>query len=258
MIQLSYFVCVFLVKDLFCGTKVKVICQVKVIYQGHIFQKMAVTGALMFHKPTLFYFSDKFYNFQRIAAWDDIFQTLLAVSIFFSILKLIHLLRFNRRMSLLARTLKQSGREMAAFSIVLFLFMLAFASCGHLLFGANVYGFSNMLRGFETLTAFSLGSYDFNYLTRNNRFLGPMFFFVYFTFVAFVLINMFVTILNDAVTVVHHDVLKQTNEYEILEFLLSKLKSWLHIDLQKVILDVKRKYVPGKTLYSNTKSAGFV
>lgn len=194
-------------------------------------------------------FTDKFYNFQRIAVWDEVFQILLAFAIFSSILKLIHILRFNRRMSMLARTLKLSARELSAFSLVFGIVLLAFVGSGHLMFGAGVRGFKTVVQGFEILLSFSLGSYDFQGIIEHYRIVGPIYFFFFFTFVMFVLMNMFVTILNEAFTVVHKDVSRQKNEYEILEFISQRFKKWIGFDLHKIFTSVKLRYFKGKHIY---------
>jgi polycystin 1L2 len=195
--------------------------------------------------------TDKFYNFQRIAVWDDIFQILLAFAIFASILKLIHILRFNRRMSMLAGTLKLSARDLLAFSLVFGIALVSFVGTGYLMFGANVRGFKTVLTGFETLLSFSLGSFQFTGIVEEYRVIGPLYFFLFFTFVVFVLMNMFITILNEAFTVVHKNVSREKNEYEIVEFICRRLKQWIGFDLDKIIDTVKSKYLKGR-LYAYT------
>ncbi|XP_052783774.1 polycystic kidney disease protein 1-like 2 [Mya arenaria] len=185
---------------------------------------------------------DKFYNFQRISSWDELFQTLLAVAIFSSILKLIHILRFNRRMSMLAGTLKLAAKELSAFTLILAILLFAFVACGHFLFGSTTGGFKNIIQGFETLLSFSLGSFNFQNIIDTHRVFGPIYFFLFFMFVMFVLLNMFVTILNEAFSMVHRDVTQQKNEYEILEFLWGHLKTWVGFDLDKVLAEVKHKF----------------
>ncbi|MEO1019807.1 MAG: hypothetical protein AAFY56_19265, partial [Pseudomonadota bacterium] len=59
-----------------------------------------------------------------------------------------------------------------------------------------------------------------------NPTLGPLFFLAYVISVALILINMFVTILNEAFSDVRDDLTKQMNDYEIVEFVIRRLKSW--------------------------------
>lgn len=197
----------------------------------------------------LFLLSDKFYNFQGIAAWDEVFQILLAFVIFSSIIKLIHILRFNKRMSMLASTLQHSAKEMSAFSLVFSLVIFAFVAFGYFLFGPNVAGFKGVMQGFETLLTFSLGSFDFDAVTSNYRVLGPIYFFVFFLFVTFVLMNIFVTILNEAFSKVNCDVRSQKNQYELVDFVWTRFKAWVGIDLDNVIANMTGKYTKGESLH---------
>lgn len=185
---------------------------------------------------------DKYYNFQRIAMWDELFQILLGIIVFASILKLIHILRFNRRMSMLAGTLKLSAKEMATFSLVFMIVLFSFVASGYLLFGAEVREFKTTTRGFETLLSFSLGSFDFQGVLETSRILGPIYFLFFFIFVVFVLLNVFVTILNEAFVVVRQDVLRQNNEYEIIDFISTRIKRGLEMTMIKPHLMLKQKH----------------
>lgn len=44
--------------------------------------------------------------------------------------------------------------------------------------------------------------------------------------VAFILANMFVTILEETFGAVRDDIQKQSNDYEIVDFMLSRFKQW--------------------------------
>lgn len=55
--------------------------------------------------------------------------------------------------------------------------------------------------------------------------MGPLAFFVFVLVAAIVLINIFLTLIINAFETVKHDVLKQNNEYEIMEFMIKKMKA---------------------------------
>jgi hypothetical protein len=55
--------------------------------------------------------------------------------------------------------------------------------------------------------------------------LGPIAFFVFVLIAAIVLLNIFLTLIISAFETVKHDVLKQNNEYEIMDFMIRKMKS---------------------------------
>ena len=69
------------------------------------------------------------------------------------------------------------------------------------------------------------GKFDFDSMVMAAPLLGPVVFFV-FVFVAnIVLLNVFLTLIISAFETVKHDVMKQDNDYEIVDFMKKKLKS---------------------------------
>ncbi|XP_033743898.1 polycystic kidney disease protein 1-like 2 [Pecten maximus] len=189
---------------------------------------------------------DKFYNFEKVAMWDEVFGYVIAFTIFASIIKLIHMFRFNRKMSMIAGTLKNSTSDISAFSFVFLVFLSGFAIWGYVMFGRNMASYKSMIQSIETLLAFSLGEYDYLALVNANRIFGPLFFFSFFLFINFILLNVFVTILNESISAVRKDVSKQSNEFEIVSFAWSRFKGWIGIDFDRILLDVQRKYMIGK------------
>ncbi|CAH3175942.1 unnamed protein product [Porites evermanni] len=66
----------------------------------------------------------------------------------------------------------------------------------------------------------------FTEMRDTNRILGPLFFFGFMFMMSFVLINMFLSIVVDSFLVVKHDNDKQSNEYEIVDFIIERFKLW--------------------------------
>lgn len=198
-----------------------------------------------------FLLADKFYNFRKVAMWDEVFGYFMAFTIFVSIIKLLHLFRFNKRMSMIAGTLKYSTKELSAFSVVITILIVAFASWGYIMFGPKMPEYRNMFQSFETLLAFSLGDFDYLALERVNRVFGPIYFFTFILCIMIILLNVFVTILNESIAAVKSDVSKQSNEHEIVAFIWFRFKDWVGIDFDKIFAEVKRKYMLGECKWSD-------
>lgn len=67
--------------------------------------------------------------------------------------------------------------------------------------------------------------------------LGPVVFFIFVLCTSIILVNIFLTLIISAFETVKHDVMKQDNEYEIIEFMQKKVKSMFglyqfNLDLQ--------------------------
>lgn len=178
--------------------------------------------------------------------WDEVFGYFMAFTIFVSIIKLLHLFRFNKRMSMIAGTLKYSTKELSAFSVVIIILIIAFASWGYVMFGPKMFAYRNMFQSIETLLAFALGDFDYLALERINRVFGPIYFFLFILCIMTILLNVFVTILNESISAVKSDISKQSNEHEIVAFMWLRFKDWVGIDFDKLFEEVKRKYILGK------------
>ena len=66
-----------------------------------------------------------------------------------------------------------------------------------------------------TLFRIILGDFNFQALQQANRILGPTYFILYVFFVFFVLLNMFLAIINDTYSEVKADLAEQKNEFEM-------------------------------------------
>ena len=118
----------------------------------------------------------KYYNFQRLSQWDELFSYLLAFVCFLSILKMVHLLRFNRRISMLGCTLKRAAKDLTSFLVVFFFVFVAFFISGYILFGSQLPQYSKMVTSVETLLSVCLGEcgcrqcYSGNYSNDDNSY----------------------------------------------------------------------------------------
>lgn len=69
------------------------------------------------------------------------------------------------------------------------------------------------------------GKFDFDSMVMAAPLLGPVVFFVFVLVATIVLVNIFLTLIISAFETVKHDVMKQDNEYEIVDFMKKKLRS---------------------------------
>jgi hypothetical protein len=149
-------------------------------------------------------------------------------------------------MSMLAGVIRNSAGELTAFSFALTIFILGYAIWGYIMFGPYLASYRSMMDAIETLIAFALGKYDYRSLDEVNRVFGPLFFFAFFFTVMFLLINIFVAILNESIAAIKKDVSKQSNEYEIVSFMWNRFIDWSGIDFNRILQDIKLKYFLSK------------
>ena len=165
-----------------------------------------------------------FVSFHYTAFLDEWLKCIIGIIVFLSFLKLFRLLRFNRRMSLLQQVLKRCFIQLISFLFMFALAFLAFALLACLVFGQAMEGFGTFLTSCASLMDTILGKFTLKGMMEANRIIGPIFFYTYTISMVFVLINMFLSIINDAFAEVRSDVEKQSNEYEIVDFMIHRLK----------------------------------
>ncbi|CAJ0558759.1 unnamed protein product, partial [Mesorhabditis spiculigera] len=160
----------------------------------------------------------------NVASMDDAvtannnYSNFLAVLLFFSWMKIFKYISFNKTMSQLSATLSRSAKDIGGFAVMFFIFFFAYAQFGYLCFGTQIQDYSTFYSAVFALLRTILGDFDFHALENANRVLGPTFFITYVFFVFFVLLNMFLAIINDTYVEVKQELEKQKSEYEIAEF----------------------------------------
>lgn len=166
----------------------------------------------------------EFVSFQYVAFIDEWVSATTAMAVFFSVLKFLRLLKFNRRVSTLMITIKVAYKPLLSFMLMFFILFLAFSQFAFVVFGINNGDYASFPKTLGSMMSMTLGSFDFDALTSSSRLLGPIFFFSYVVMVLFVLMNVFIGILNDALSDVSSDSSIQSNEHEILDFMLHTFK----------------------------------
>ncbi|CAG7837932.1 unnamed protein product [Allacma fusca] len=86
------------------------------------------------------------------------------------------------------------------------------------MFGAQVRDFSTFMDSVFALLRLILGDFDFREIEAANRVLGPIYFIAYIFFVFFVLLNMFLAIINDTFGEVKAELQARGHEFEIVDY----------------------------------------
>lgn len=198
---------------------------------------------------------NEFVNFHPLAAGDEVFAYIYSMVVFLVSLKFLRLFRFNRRMSLLASTLKNSCKELICFSIVFGIVFMAFVHFCYLVFSKDLYMFHTVMSSVETLISVMLGKFSYERLLETNRVLAPLMFFFYSFLVVWVLVNMFISIIIENFQAVKSNNDLQSNEYEIVDFMTDQFRVWLGWSSWGFIFSSKkvRDYPMGKPMYKKRK-----
>lgn len=131
--------------------------------------------------------------------WTELEMIVLSVVVFIVTVKFLRIIRFNKHICQMVASLKLSSPHVTSYSVVFFINLLSFILFGVLVFGNDIESYHSFMEGLATLIQQFLGGdllfYD---LQSSNRILGPVFVFAYMLSMSFILINMFVAILNES------------------------------------------------------------
>ncbi|XP_049456856.1 polycystic kidney disease 2-like 1 protein [Epinephelus fuscoguttatus] len=181
-------------------------------------------------------------DFEFLAFWQTQYNNMNAVNLFFAWIKIFKYISFNKTMTQLSSTLGRCAKDILGFAIMFFIVFFAYAQLGYLLFGTEVESFSTFIKCIFTQFRIILGDFDYDAIDRANRVLGPIYFLTYVFFVFFVLLNMFLAIINDTYSEVKEELSSQQDELQITDIIKqSYMKTFTKLKLKKEkISDVQK------------------
>ncbi|XP_027384975.1 polycystic kidney disease 2-like 1 protein [Bos indicus x Bos taurus] len=206
----------------------------------HIFRTLEVNRLMgkLLQQPNMYA------DFEFLAFWQTQYNNMNAVNLFFAWIKIFKYISFNKTMTQLSSTLARCAKDILGFAVMFFLVFFAYAQLGYLLFGTQVENFSTFVKCIFTQFRIILGDFDYNAIDNANRILGPVYFVTYVFFVFFVLLNMFLAIINDTYSEVKEELAGQKDELQLSDLLrqgYNKTLRRLHLrkeqvsDVQKVL-----------------------
>ncbi|XP_015235701.1 PREDICTED: polycystic kidney disease 2-like 1 protein [Cyprinodon variegatus] len=190
---------------------------------------------------------DIYADFEFLAFWQTQYNNMNAVNLFFAWIKIFKYISFNKTMTQLSSTLGRCAKDILGFAIMFFIVFFAYAQLGYLLFGTEVESFSSFVKCIFTQFRIILGDFDYDAIDRANRVLGPIYFVTYVFFVFFVLLNMFLAIINDTYSVVKEELASQKDDLQITDLIKqSYMKTFMRLKLKKEkISDVQKALQSG-------------
>ncbi|UJR20747.1 hypothetical protein I4U23_023865 [Adineta vaga] len=157
-------------------------------------------------------------DFTFLCYWQYQLNNVISATIFLAWIKIFKYISFNKTMTQLSETLTKCAKDISGFALMFFIIFSAFAQLGYLTFGIQIEGFRAFQYSVYTLFLVILGSFDFPALQQAHRVLGPIFFLTYVFFVFFVLLNMFLAIINDTYMEVKADLKNRKSQFALGDF----------------------------------------
>ncbi|XP_046352109.2 polycystic kidney disease protein 1-like 2 [Haliotis rufescens] len=173
----------------------------------------------------------KFVNFQHIAIWDNLFVYALGALVFSTTIRILRILGYNKRVTIIAAVLSNSARDLTGFGIVFGIVFFAYVLSGYILFSAHYYGYHTIYDSMFTIFTYMLGK---NIMARL-MLIAPIWAQIYFStlvfFIIFVLLTMFQAIMNNSMTVVRDNLKKIPPPYGLVNVVLNiyraLIRDWL-------------------------------
>ena len=137
-------------------------------------------------------------GFGEVGFWGYGYVQAVACVNFFATIRLVKLLRFNRRTSLLEATLLKAKRFLYSYAIIFVIVMSGFVIFAFLLFCTRIYDYRQMGSAVSSVIRLLLGKYKFADYQNAHHLLGPVFFMAFNMMSNWVMINMMISILDDA------------------------------------------------------------
>ncbi|CAF1188330.1 unnamed protein product [Adineta steineri] len=177
-------------------------------------------------------------DFEFLTYWQIQFNNIVAFAVFLAWIKIFKYVSFNKTMTQLSTTLSRCAKDVFGFTVMFMIVFLAYAQLGYLLFGSLIEDYKTFALSIFSLFRIILGDFDFDAILDAHRILGPIFFLTYVFFVFFVLLNMFLAIINDTYSEVKNDMTNQKSEIELGDYFkksYDKVLDRLNIKRDRVI-----------------------
>ena len=149
------------------------------------------------------------------------------IVVFLEILQLLNILRYNQTISALSAAIRRGCGAVASMSAVTFMVMFAYAVLGQGLFGNYLYEYSSLSESLVTLTTALLGGFEFKVVTEVFGYLGRVYLLLYLLTVMLLLINFYVSIINDHLSDTMGDPESLPKDYEVVDYIMESLTSLL-------------------------------
>ena len=164
---------------------------------------------------------------------DMYYVYLLGFILFFSTIKLIKLLQFNKRMNVLAMTISRCWGELSYFFIAFAVIFFAFCALFYFMFRTRIPEFSRIIGSIVMCFSMMLGKFDFQEMKEANT-LSPILFFVFSVLNSMILINIMLTIILQAFNEIKLEIEKKSNKYDVLDFMWASFKKFARMQPNSV------------------------
>ncbi|XP_072517247.1 polycystin-1-like protein 2 [Salminus brasiliensis] len=175
---------------------------------------------------------NQFPSFYETAAADSALGYLTAFVVLLATIKMWHLMRLNSKLNMITSTLQRAWTDISSFIVVIVIMVLAYSIVSNLLFGWKLYTYKTLIDAATAMVSLQLGIFNYEEVLDLNPVLGAFIIGSCITFMTFVVLNLFISVILEAFSQEqrHH---KPSEEEEIVDLMLLKICSFLGIKTKK-------------------------
>lgn len=138
------------------------------------------------------------FDFDGISFYMSTADAITAFNAFLLWVRLLRYMRESRRLSQLIRTLQNAAIPTLGFLIILFLFLIAFAHAGFILFGMYIQDMRTFGDATASLFRYLFGGMSYSTFRDANIVMGPLFYIVFKVWMSLIVIRLFIAIILEA------------------------------------------------------------
>ena len=165
-------------------------------------------------------------NLQYVSNCDHLLSYFLGFCTAFGSLRFIKLLRFNKRIIVFLHAFKLSLKEMASFGICFFIVWMGFVQMFYTLYNDKFSEFATIPNAIETCFQMILGRGSAIFINNGSfNLIGIVLYVLFVVCIIFVMINIFLTIMNDNYAMARIDQSLDKDDPELFTYLKSLIQS---------------------------------
>ena len=176
---------------------------------------------------------DKYHSFPYAAAANELFIYVVALIVYLCTMRMMRVLNVFPVVVLFLGVLKSSRMKLLAFLLPFLVMFLAFVQLSYSFFNTNEH-FSSFVRTIITLFLATLGGPYYYEMKAANSILGPIFYFSFSLFTVMVMLNLLISIINDAIADETGNFASSQKDLEFVEYLFTKINSVIRIEMVDV------------------------
>ncbi|XP_069998872.1 polycystin-1-like protein 2 [Penaeus vannamei] len=217
----------------------------------YVLRYMEVSRVLKIFDET---YGNGYVRMEYAALLDLFYLYAVAGIIFFSTLKFIKLLQFNKRMNLLGFTFGRCWDDLQIFFLTFGILFIGFTTLFFTIFNLQLEEFANFLASVQMCFSMMLGKFNFEAMAQANQ-ASPVMFFVFSLSTSMILINLMLTIIIKSFTEVKNELKNVKNKYDILDFISYKIMTTLGLQEREFLLHTAEPDITEASQQSETTAS---